>query len=92
MANIRVDNKMSCQSKICKGVWLKCLLSHLLFNLYFDFIFKTTLEGTCISISINDPPINHLRYADDTVIMVGSIKPLQQLLNTVNRMSAKNWA
>lgn len=61
--------------KICRSVRQGCIFSPLLFNLYSDIIFKKALEPN-IGIKINGFPINNLRYADDTVIVVKRIEEL----------------
>jgi len=49
--------------------------------------FQESIEG--IDIDFNGLPINNIKYADDTVILVESIEELQQLLNSVT--NAGKW-
>ena len=56
-----------------KGVYQGCILSPCLFNLYTEYIMrKAGLEEAQAGIKIARRNINHLRYADDTTLMVES--------------------
>lgn len=48
----------------------------ILFNLYSEEIMSVTLENMEEDIFINRKVINNLRYADNTVLIAGSIKYL----------------
>ena len=56
-----------------KGVCQGCILSPCLFNLYAEYIMRSTgLDEAQAGIKIAGRNINSLRYADDTTLMVES--------------------
>ena len=59
--------------KIGKGVCQSCILSPCLFNLYAEYIMRTSgLDEAQARIKIARRNINNLRYADDTTLMAES--------------------
>ena len=55
--------------QIGKGVCQGCILSPCLFNLYAEYIMRNAgLEDAQAGIKIAGRNINHLRYADDTIL------------------------
>ena len=61
--------------QIVKGVCQGCILSPCLFNLYAEYIMRNAgLDEAQAGIKIATRNINHLRYADDTTLMVESEK------------------
>ena len=75
--------------QIRKGVRQGCILSPSVFNLYADYIMRSTgLEEAQAGIKIAGRNINNLRYADDTTLMVES-KELKSLLMKVKEESEK---
>lgn len=81
-AYIRLENGLSGQVKIKRGVRQGCILSPILFNLYTAIIFRAinSVEG----LKIGGMNINNLRYADDTALLAESEQNLQNILNKVN--------
>ena len=74
---------------IGKGVHQGCILSPCLFNLYAEYIMRNAgLEEVQAGIKIAGRNINHLRYADDTTLMVES-EELKSLLMKVKEESEK---
>ena len=72
--------------QIGKGVHQGCILSPCLFNFYAEYIMRNTgLEEAQAGIKIGRRNINHLRYADNTTIMVESEKELKSLLKRAER-------
>ena len=70
--------------QIGKGVHQGCILSPCLFNLYAEYIVRSAgLDGAQAGIKIAERNINHLRYADDTTLMVESEEELKSLLMNV---------
>ena len=61
-----------------KGVCQGCILSPWLFSLYAEYIMRNAgLEETQAGIKITGRNINHLRYADDTTLMIESEEELK---------------
>ncbi len=86
-ASVRVENELSDEVQIQRGVRQGCVLSPLLFNLYSEMILSEALDGLNLGIVINGEDINNLRYADDTVLPTGSAENQQTLLDHVNAVS-----
>ncbi|KAL4104588.1 hypothetical protein QTP88_019882 [Uroleucon formosanum] len=82
-AKIRRNHTLSNDFRIRRGVRQGCILSPIFFNLYSEEIMSEALEDTEEGIIINGKVINNLRYADDTVLIAGSIEDLQKILNKV---------
>ena len=75
--------------QIGKGVRQGCILSPCLFNLYAEYIMRNAgLEEAQAGIKMAGRNINHLRYADDTILMAES-EELKSLLMNVNEESEK---
>ena len=76
--------------QIGKGVRQGCILSPCLFNLYAEYIMRNAgLEEAHAGIKIAGRNINHLRYADDTILMAESEEELKSLLMKVKVESEK---
>ena len=76
--------------QIGKGVCQGSILSPCLFNLYAEYIMRNAgLEEAQAGIKIAGRNINHLRYADDTILMVESEEELKSLLMNVKEESEK---
>ena len=70
--------------QIGKGVRQGCILSPCFFNLYAEYIMRNAgLEETQAGIKDAGRNINHLRYADDTILMAESEEELKSLLMKV---------
>jgi len=64
-----------------------CILSPHLFNIYSKTIMRNALEDFEGNISVGGRPITNLRYADDTVLIAGSMTELQELVERVRTHS-----
>ena len=80
-APVRTGHGTTDWFQIGKGVRQGCILSSCLFNLYAEYIMRNAgLEETQAGIKIAGRNINHLRYADDTMLMAESKEELKRLL------------
>ena len=76
--------------QIGKGIHQGCILSPCLFNLYAEYIIRSTgLDETQAGIKIWGRNIYNLRYADDTTLMAESKEELKSLLMKVKEESEK---
>ena len=74
--------------QIGKRVHQGCILSPCLFNFYAEYIMRNAgLEEAQARIKIAGRNINHLRYADNTILMVESEEVLKSLLIKVKEES-----
>ena len=70
--------------KTGKGVYLGCILSPCLFNLYAEYIMENArLDNSQAGIKIAGRNINNLSYADDTTLMAELKEGLKSLLMKV---------
>ena len=66
--------------QIGKGAHQGCILSPCLFNFYAEYIMRNAgLEETQAGIKIAGRDINHLRYADDIILMAESEEEVKSL-------------
>ena len=87
-AAVRCGDCISEWSDINQGVRQGCVASPHLFALYTDMIMRELddMDGFRIGGTV----VNHLRYADDTVIIAESEEQLQRLINVVVTKSEEN--
>lgn len=88
-AKIKVESEFSEEIQIMKGVRQGCILSPLLFNVYSEAVFEEAVLDRSMGIKINGKFVNNLRYADDTVILSGTIYHLQCALDKINNVCLK---
>ena len=89
-ATVRTGHGTTDWFQIGKGVRQGCILSPCLFNLYEEYIMRNAgLEEAQAGIKIARRNINHLRYADDTILMEKSEEELKSLLRKVKEESEK---
>ena len=89
-ATVRPGHGTTDWFQIGKGVRQGCILSPCLFNLYAEYIMRSTgLEEAQAGIKIAGRHINNLRYAEDTTLMAESEKELKSLLMKVKEESEK---
>ena len=76
--------------QIGKGVCKGCILSPCLFNLHAEYLMqKARLDEAQAGIKIAGRNINHLRYADDTNLMVESKEELRRLFMKMKEETEK---
>ena len=89
-ATVRTGHGTTDWFQIGKGVRQGWILSPCLFNLYAEYIMRNAgLEEAQAGIKIAGRNINHLRYADDTILMAESEEELKSLLVKVKEESEK---
>ena len=85
-ATVRTGHGTTGWFQIRKGLSQGCILSLCLFNLSAEYIMGNAgLEEAQAGITIAGRNINHLRYADDTTLMVESEEELKKLLDESER-------
>lgn len=84
--SVRVQDQLTEQIEISRGVRQGCVMSPDLFNLYSEHILRNIkeLEG----IRVGGININNIRYADDTVLIATTEEDLQNLVDRVVEVSA----
>ena len=89
-ATVRTGNGPKDWIQIGKGVCQGCIFSFCLFNLNADYIMRNGgLDEPQVGIKNAGRNINHLRYADDTTLMIESKEELKSLLMKVKEESKK---
>ena len=89
-ATVRTGHGTRDWFQIGKGVYIVCILSLCLFNLYAEYIMRNTgLEEAQAGIKTCKRNINNLRYADDTTLMAESEEELKSILMKVKEESEK---
>ncbi|KMQ95932.1 endonuclease-reverse transcriptase [Lasius niger] len=86
-ARVRVEDRLTEQVEIHRGVRQGCVLSPTLFNIYSEEIFAEALTDLEVGIRINEEYLNNIRYADETVLLATNLKDLQLLVNRVRAAS-----
>lgn len=79
-----MDDELSDEIEIKQGVRQGCVLSPLLFKIYSEAIFEQAIFHKHSGIKVNRKFINNLRYADDTIILAGTMADLQRSIDKLN--------
>ena len=88
VATVRTGHGTTDWFQTGKGVHQGCILSPCLFNLNAGYIMSNArLEEAQVGIKIAGRNISHLRYADDTTLMVESEEELKSLLMKVKKLA-----
>ena len=78
-ATVRTGHGTTDWFQIGKGAHQGCILSPCLLNLYGEYIMRNAgLQEAQAGFKIARGTINNLRYADDTTLMAGTKKPLDE--------------
>ena len=89
-ATVRTGHGTTDWFQIGKGVCQGCILTSCLFNLYAEYIIRNDrLDEAQTGIKIAGRNINHLRYAEDTMLMAESKEELKSLLMKMKDESEK---
>lgn len=79
-AAVRVEDRLTDEINIRRGVRQGCVLSPLLFNVYSEELFAEAFEELSEGISINGEHINNIRYADDTILLADTLEGMRTML------------
>ena len=89
-ATVRTEHETTDWFKIGRGVRQGCILSPCLFKFCAEFIMQNArLDEALTEIRIPGRNFNHLRYADDTTLMVEIEEELNSLLMRVKEENEK---
>ena len=88
-AAVRTSYGLTNWFEIEQGVRQGCIISPHLFNLYVEDIMRNALDGSEGSIAVGGRKVTNLRYADDIVLIAGSLEELQNLVKRVKLESEK---
>ena len=87
---VRTEHGKANLFQIRKGVHQDCIMPPCLFNLYAEYIMRNAgLDEAQAGIETARRNINNRRYADDTILMLGSEKQLKSLLMKVKEEREK---
>ena len=89
-ATVRTSHGLTVDFRIKKGVRQGYILSPYLFNIYSEVIMRTALVDFKGTVKIGGWSIVNLRYANDIVLVGGSIEELQNIINRVHEASSKS--
>ena len=88
-ASVRTTHGLTVDFGSEQGVRQGCILSPHLFNTYSEVIMRNALEGFQGTVKIGGRIITRLRYADDIVLVGGSMEELQDIVNRVHEASSQ---
>ena len=69
---------------IWQGVGQGCILFPHLFKIYAETIMREALDNFEGTVTIRRCTVNNLRYADDIVLIAGSMQELQELVSQIS--------
>ena len=85
-ATVRIGHGTTDWFQIGKGVCQGCILSPCLFNLYAEYFMRNAgLDEAQAGIKIARRNINHLRYADDSILVAEDEEELKSPLDESGR-------
>ena len=86
-ATVKTSYGLSDFFQIGQGVVQGCILSPNLFNIFSEQIMRSALADFDGTVTVGGRKITNLRYADDIVLISGSMTELTELTNKVNMAS-----
>jgi hypothetical protein len=88
-ASVKCNGTISNTFKITRGSRQGSILSPLFFNIFIDDLL-VKLENTECGVKIGNDTINNFAYADDVILLSGTVTGLQELIDICN-LYAKTW-
>ena len=86
---VKWGNVISNHFNVCNGVRQGGILSPTLFNVYMDDL-SVKLCQTNIGCFLNNVSLNHILYADDTVVIAPSPNSIQCIINACSQYAVEN--
>ena len=84
---VRWGNTISSSFLVSNGVRQGSILSPVLFNVFTDEL-SNILTASSVGCNLNSQSVNHLLYADDSVLLAPTPQALQKLLNICEQYAA----
>ncbi|VEN52761.1 unnamed protein product [Callosobruchus maculatus] len=84
-ARVRIDGNLFSQTATRKGVRQGCVLSPMLFNIYYEFVMRQVLDNWNGGVTIGGSKISNVRFADDTTLIAASQEEPVALLNILEQ-------
>lgn len=88
-AVVKVQQELSEESDIGRGVRQGCCMSPLLFNIYAEAMMEEAMDGIEEGIKIGGKLLKDVRFADDQGMLSGSEAGLQKIMNRLNDTALK---
>jgi hypothetical protein len=83
LITVRVNEEITSEIKLGRGVRQGCCLSPTLFNIYLDEILREALEGQG-GVNVGGRQISYIAFADDKALLAENERELQEMLRRVN--------
>src|SRR6218665_550164 len=85
-AKVKAVGRLSNEFRLQKEVRRGCKISPYLFNIMAEMVMREVLDGWEGGENIEGRRIKNLRYTDDIVLLAGSEKELQEIVNHLDRV------
>jgi hypothetical protein len=88
-AVVKIQQELSEEGEIGRGVRQGCCMSPLLFNIYAEAMMEEAMEGIEEGIKIGGKLLKDVRFADDQGMVAGSEDGLQKIMDGLNTTALK---
>src|ERR1043165_4914434 len=88
-AVVKIQQELSEEGEIGRGVRQGCCMSPLLFNIYAEAMMEEAMEGIEEGIKIGGKLLKDVRFADDQGMVAGSEDGLQKIMDGLNATALK---
>jgi len=89
LAEVKVAGTLSEWFSVKKGVRQGCILSPYLFNILAEMVMKETLDRFQGGLQLGGRMVTNLCYADNIILLATSKAELQELVDSLDRVSRK---